>query len=60
MEQLMNRVNKIWRRYHTPNLKNGAEYEFTELLKNLSEKEKEIAQNCWNKLEKENNGKTAR
>lgn len=60
IDLLSNRVNEIWLRYHTPNLKNGAEYEFKELLKHLSEKEKKIAQNCWDKLEKEKNEKAVR
>lgn len=59
-ELLLNRVNKIWRRYHTPDLQNRAEYEFAELMKNLSEEEKKIAQNCWDKLEKEKKEKTGR
>jgi|GEM_PF-4495620 len=59
-QMIEQKVNKIWKRYHTPNLKDGALQEFDEYKKHLSPEEQKIAQNCWDKLEDcffANNGK---
>lgn len=52
-EQIEKRINKIFRNYNTPGLREGAQKEFDKLHANLNEEEKQLAKDCWGRLSEE-------